>query len=100
MNVSVVPNSNRVDVLLTGSFDISAIRHFREALRTALRAEGCELWIDLAAVDYIDSVALGSLLMAREMAEKGGKSVVLAGATGKVRKALDLARFGDMFMLR
>jgi len=100
MKASVVPHSDRVEVRLAGSFDISTRPRFHDAIRGALRAEGREVWIDLAAVDYIDSVALGSLLTAREMAEKAGKTVVLAGATGKVRKALDLARFGDIFPLR
>lgn len=100
MRAHVVPHSDHVEVLLAGRFDISANREFREALQAALRAEGREVRFDLAGVDYIDSVALGSLLAAREMAEKAGKGVVLAGATGRVRKALDLARFGDMFVLR
>lgn len=100
MRANVMPHSDRVEVSLAGRFDVSASREFREAIRAAFRAEGRELWIDLAAVDYIDSVAIGSLLMAREMAEKEGKSVVLAGATGKVRRALDLARLGDMFSMR
>lgn len=100
MRANVMPYPDRVEVSLAGRFDISTRPRFHEAIRGALRSEGREVWIDLAAVDYIDSVALGSLLMAREMAEKAGKSVVLANATGRVRKALDLARFGDMFTLR
>lgn len=100
MRATVMPYSDRVEVSLDGRFDVSASREFREAIRAALRAGGRELWIDLAAVDYIDSVALGSLLTTREMAEKEGKSVVLAGATGKVRNALDLACLGDMFAMR
>ena len=36
----------------------------------------CELEIDLAAVDYLDSSALGMLLMLREKAQAADKTVV------------------------
>lgn len=99
MRADVVVRAGHVEILLEGRFDRAATREFRGVLLRALREAPPALRIELASVDYIDSAALGSLLMAREMAGKEGKRITLAGATGMVRKALDIARFGDLFTL-
>lgn len=99
MRADVTVRTGHVEILLGGRFDHGGVRVFREALIKALREAPPELRIELTSVDYIDSTALGSLLMAREMAGKEGKRITLAGATGMVRKALDIARFGDLFAL-
>ena len=99
MEISVTPYPDYTELRLAGRFDRTATREFRDALIEALRASPQELRIDLGAVEYIDSSALGLLLMAREMAEKSGKTVVLAKAKGVVRQALDLTRFGSLFKI-
>ena len=53
--------------------------------------------VDLGNVAYLDSSALGMLLMLRDKAKSSGKTVCLANARGSVRQVLDIANFGKLF---
>ena len=59
-----------------------------------------EITIHFGEVDYLDSSALGMLLLLREKAEGTGKSVILAGLHGTVKQVLDIANFGKLFSIR
>ena len=59
-----------------------------------------EILIDFRRTTYIDSAALGMLLMLRKSAEAAGKLVALINATGTVREILDIAHFETLFSMR
>ena len=85
-------------VKLSGRFDFNAHRDFRAAYEplmsdTQLKA----LTIDLGGVDYLDSSALGMLLMVRDKAGVASKKLRLANARGGVKQVLDIANFGKLF---
>lgn len=83
---------------LTGRFDFNAHRDFRSAYEAALdKADVKSLTIDLGGVDYLDSSALGMLLIVREKATQGGKALTLANARAGVKQVLDIANFGKLF---
>ena len=93
--------AGKASIRLNGRFDFSAHRAFRESWSEALAAgEVRELEIDLAAVDYLDSSALGMLLMLREKAQAANKAVSLANCRAAVRQVLDMADFGKLFAIR
>jgi two-component system chemotaxis response regulator CheB len=101
LHTNVEPNEGKVKIRLNGRFDFSAHRAFRESYVASLSdARVSEVEIDLGAVDYIDSSALGMLLMLREKAQAAKKSVTLANCTGAVRQMLDIAKFGKLFVMR
>lgn len=88
-------------IALSGRFDFNVHRDFRRASEEALEANGVrELVIDFSQVDYLDSSALGMLLLLREKADSQGKRVVLSGLHGMVKQVLDIANFGKLFELR
>jgi two-component system chemotaxis response regulator CheB len=98
---NVEPNGGKVKIRLNGRFDFSAHRAFRESYAASLSdASVSEVEIDLGAVDYMDSSALGMLLMLREKAQAAKKSVTLANCLGSVRQLLDVAKFGKLFAMR
>ena len=83
---------------LSARFDFSAFRSFRELYEPIVAdSEVATIRLDFAGVEYLDSAALGMLLMLREKAEKLGKKVVLADCQGSVRQLLDVAHFGRLF---
>ena len=83
---------------LSGRFDFSAHRDFRGAYNNALQNAAIqEIVIDFAKADYMDSSALGMLLLLRQGAEEAKKTVVLRGAVGSVRKVLEIANFEKLF---
>ncbi len=87
-------------VSLGGRFDFNAHREFKEAY-TALLAESAiqTLEVNLANVDYLDSSALGMLLMLRERAEASSKKISLTSPNPTVIKILDIANFNKLFTI-
>lgn len=79
-------------IRLTGRFDFGVHREFREAVKRALQNPAVrEIQIDLGAADYVDSAALGMLLLSLENAKAADKTVTLANnARGTVKGVLDL----------
>jgi anti-anti-sigma factor len=101
MQANLETNDGKARIRLNGRFDFSAHRTFRESYSPALDARDVrEVEIDLAQVDYMDSSALGMLLMLREKAQAANKSVCLANCRGSVRQVLDIANFGKLFAMK
>lgn len=85
---------------LEGRFDFHSHRDFRSAYDALLsRPEVRDITVDFAKVDYLDSSALGMLLLLREKAEASGKKVKLANLTGSVKQVLEIANFGKLFTI-
>ena len=86
---------------LGGRFEFHSHRDFRSAYEKMLETGSVrEIIIDFAGVDYLDSSALGMLLLLREKAEGAGKNVVLTGLQGTVKQVLEIANFGKLFSIR
>lgn len=94
-------NENGTAVLsLSGRFDFSNFRSFRELYEPVLGdAQVKTVALNFKAVEYLDSAALGMLLMLRERAEKLNKKVVLVECQGTVRQLLEVAHFDRLFEL-
>jgi anti-anti-sigma factor len=99
MQTNVTNHSGNAVIALSGRFDFNAHREFREAVEQAVKSEAREVHVDLGGVDYLDSSALGMLLMLRDKAKAVGKDVVLANARGAVKQVIDIANFGKLFAL-
>lgn len=100
MQIATRTEGNRAVMRLSGRFEFSAHREFREAVDRVLKADGSdELVVDLMDVDYVDSSALGMLLMVRERANSAKIALTLANPRGMVRQALDIAHFEKLFII-
>jgi len=99
MKIEIVDGSDALR--LAGHFDMNASQEFRNASRKALAAvRGKELILFMDEVDYIDSSALGMLLVLHKDASERGISVVLANCQPFIQRALTTAYFDRMFTLR
>jgi anti-anti-sigma factor len=99
MQTNVSSRDNSTVIVLQGRFDFNAHREFRDAVDRALKEGPPEIRVDLAGVEYLDSSALGMLLLLRDKAKVAGKSVSLANARGAVKQVIDIANFGRLFAL-
>jgi anti-anti-sigma factor len=99
MQTNVTSRDGSTAIVLQGRFDFNAHREFRDAVERALKEPAPEIKVDLASVDYLDSSALGMLLMLRDKAKGAGKSVALANARGAVKQVIEIANFGKLFLL-
>jgi anti-anti-sigma factor len=85
---------------LGGRFDFSAHRNFRDASEQLLSQDEVDMLdLDLAAVSYLDSSALGMLLMLRDKARAARREVRLSRCSPPVRQVLDIANFGKLFSI-
>lgn len=101
MEIRTAVDREYARISLAGRFDFHAHREFRQFSDSVLAEPAVkELDIDFARVDYLDSSALGMLLLLRDKAEGNGKRVVLSGLQGMVKQVLDIANFGKLFVLR
>jgi anti-anti-sigma factor len=101
MNISTSTHSNQARIRLSGRFDFNSHRHFKQACEGPLtEAAVGELVVDMAAVDYLDSSALGMLLILRDRGAAASKRVVIENCTGAVSDVLRIANFQKLFTMR
>jgi anti-anti-sigma factor len=101
MQVSTRTINNTAQIRLSGRFDFNAHKDFRSSYDGALKESAVnELELDFGAVDYLDSSALGMLLLLREKAGAAKKTVALANCRGAVKQVLDIANFAKLFEIR
>jgi anti-anti-sigma factor len=101
MQIATEVAAGKAVLNLTGRFDFHSHRDFRSAYETALEEAGVrEIAINFKQVDYLDSSALGMLLLLREKSEAAGKSVSLIGLQGMVKQVLEIANFGKLFSIQ
>lgn len=100
MQITVEKKGETARLILNGRFDFSSHREFRNACDEALQApEIKEIEADFSRVDYLDSSALGMLLLLRERAQNANQKVALTNCTGLVQQVLDVANFQRLFAI-
>jgi anti-sigma B factor antagonist len=84
-------------VIATGELDLAAAPRLATVLSMATAgAEPC-LVLDLTAVDFIDSTALGAIMHASTEAEASGKAMLVAALEGPVRRLLEITNLTGRF---
>lgn len=88
-------------VVLAGQFDFNSHREFRQACETVIgNPNVSEIQIDFQKVTYLDSSALGMLLLVKEKVNTANKSLALVNCKDTVRQVLEIACFGKIFTIR
>ncbi|MFN4237407.1 MAG: STAS domain-containing protein [Vogesella sp.] len=88
-------------VLLIGQFDFNVHKDFRAASQELLEnAEITHIDVDFDQVPYLDSSALGMLLLLKERAGAAGKELALVNCKDTVRQVLEIACFTKLFTIR
>ncbi len=85
---------------MNGRFDFNLHRAFKDAYDPVLsHGKVLSLEIDLSKVEYLDSSALGMLLLLRERAQTAGVTVVLCKPSSTVMQILEIANFNKLFTI-
>ena len=83
-------------ISITGRFDITAYKDFGQAYKD--RLDSVSNWIiNMADVEYMDSSALGMLLMMRERAGSDDAKIDITNCSAGVKKILMTANFNKLF---
>ena len=100
MQAHLTKDGNKAVLKLSGHFDFNTHREFRAAVDPLVADPGVNaLTIEFSAVEYLDSSALGILLMLREKTGGARKEITLAGVHGNVKQVLDIANFAKLFQI-
>lgn len=99
MSVSsrVLDNEGVVEIDIQGRFDFAVQKAFRAAYRD--QPQDMTYRVDLAEVEYLDSAALGMLLLLRQHAGDTRECVTLRRPSEPVRKVLRVANFDRIFVI-
>jgi anti-anti-sigma factor len=91
-------DAGKASIKLPPRFELSGISDFCQSYANALNDMAVKLIeVDFTEVEYIDSSALGSLLVLRERADKSRQAVTLNHCQPKVMKVLKVANFHRLF---
>ncbi len=99
MSVSSSVNGNAVNISITGRFDFSCHKEFREAYRNTPSGSDNEYTIYMAATEYFDSSALGMMLLLREHAGSDKSNVTIKGCRSEVKDILLVSNFDKLFKI-
>jgi HptB-dependent secretion and biofilm anti anti-sigma factor len=98
MELTILINAGKASIKLAPRFDMTTLSDFRQAYVNALKETGVNvIEVDLAEVQFIDSSALGSLLLLREQAAKSARTITLINCQPQVMKILRNANFHRLF---
>lgn len=93
--------SNTATISLSGHFTFNAHREFKAAYdRLLADSKVGNIVVNLAEVNYLDSSALGMLLLLRDHTQNANKSLVLSSPSSIAERTFDIAGFYSMFAIR
>lgn len=98
MSVDAKLEAGVLRIKVGGRFDFSVHKEFRDA---TLQAESGvkRIEVDLSNTDYLDSSALGMLLVLRDKVAGDKNAIRISGARTEVKKILEIANFDKLFTL-
>ncbi|MFT5442300.1 MAG: anti-anti-sigma factor [Myxococcota bacterium] len=83
-------------IKVSGRFDFSLHEEFR-ASYSEVEAKGLKVVVDLAEVEYMDSSALGMLLLLREYVGEDQAKVRLINGAPEIMNILHVSNFDQLF---
>src|SRR5210317_1649850 len=96
ISTSVSESGNKVTIAVTGKFDFQLYDAFRSAYADT-SGQGVQYEVNLSGTEYLDSSALGMLLLLREHAGGEESKIYIKNSSPDVKKILDVANFGKLF---
>lgn len=101
MQIDTQLEGNKARLMLNGRFDFNSHAMFSEATDSVLKDAGIrDLELDFDQVRYIDSSAMGMLLLLKERARSASKSVTLFNCKGAVAQVFELSNFRRLFTIK
>ncbi len=92
-------DNHHLSVTLPQQFNIDTHRDFK-VIRDSVKDRDVKCTLDFSQTQYIDSSALGMLLMLREELGGDDADIELVNCAQEVRNLLDLAQFGTLFTIK
>ena len=99
INIQIKDASARI--IMSGRFDFQVHREFKDAYAPLLENTAVrEIGVEMSKVDYLDSSALGMLMLLNERAKAANKPISLLNTSGVVSQVLEVANFSKIFSIK
>lgn len=99
INVQILDKAARIN--MQGRFDFQVHREFKDAYAPLLdNPDVQEIEVEMSQVNYLDSSALGMLMLLNERAKAVSKPVALLNTSGVVSQVLGVANFSKIFRIK
>lgn len=99
MEYSTHKEGAQTKIEMEGKFSFADHAAFKTMLDTVVDEHLDMLELDLAKVNFVDSSALGLLLLLRDEADKHDVALILKSPGGQVKKMFEISRFYDLFTI-
>ncbi|MBF0541103.1 MAG: STAS domain-containing protein [Nitrospirae bacterium] len=96
---SKVTDGNSAVLQISGRFDINDFENFSETSKTLINKGVKKYIVDLSETEYLDSSALGMLLLLRERVGGDEADITIVNASSEVKKILTISNFQRLFKL-
>jgi len=93
------PDGNELTLMIKGRFDFSAHQEFRGSYEKLAKKPDRYI-IDLKETAYVDSSALGMLLLLRDFAGGGNARIEIQHASDDVKRILTISNFDQLFTIQ
>ena len=98
VSTTVSDSGKKVHISVGGKFDFQLYDEFRASYADT-HGEDARYVVDLSGTDYLDSSALGMLLLLCEHAGGDSASIEIKRTSPEVKKILDVANFEKLFSI-
>lgn len=99
MQYHIKTTSDTTEAVFSGKFTFVDNAAFRSVLKLFDDEKVRCLVLDLGGVEFVDSAALGMLLIARDESSRTGKALILRHPAGQVKKIFEISKFYDLFSI-
>ena len=96
MDYRTETRGDRFVVSISGVLTFDDHEPFRKIVTEIVACEPKTVELSLASTKMIDSAGIGMLLLARDKADKAGKTLRLSGVSGHVAKVIELSKIDQL----
>ena len=98
LTTNVTEDGKQITISISGRFDFNLHQEFRQAYELARHSDTGYV-IDLASTEYMDSSALGMLLLLRERAGGDKADIEIQNCSQEIKKILTISNFHQLFKI-
>jgi anti-anti-sigma factor len=96
---NVGARGDQLTIRIQGRFDFSAHQEFRNAYETVDKSPS-SYCVDMNETTYLDSSALGMLLLLRDHAGGDNSNIEIVNCSPDVKKILTISNFEQLFIIQ
>jgi len=95
MSITTTTSGNITHIIISDRFDYSVHSEFRKTYKNTSKEN--QFIIDMNRATYLDSSALGMLLLLRDHVNERSDKISIIGCNPEIKNILEMSKFTDLF---